>query len=151
MRAIIDTNVFVSGIFFHGPPYAILDAWRDGRLKLIVSPAMRMFRRTFTHGRISEICAYSARGTRPVCAHLRGAHPPLPASLTLHRPGHPGASASRQYGHSRTLKGCNNPAQGKTLGSGRAPIRSVVQATASTWTSFSRRSPIVSIWTSRSK
>ena len=41
MRAIIDTNVFVSGIFFHGPPYAILDAWRDGRLKLIVSPAGR--------------------------------------------------------------------------------------------------------------
>ncbi len=40
MRAVIDTNVFVSGVFFAGPPYAILDAWRNGRLALIVSPAI---------------------------------------------------------------------------------------------------------------
>jgi len=38
MRAIVDTNVFVSGIFFSGPPYAILDAWSNGDLTLIVSP-----------------------------------------------------------------------------------------------------------------
>ena len=40
MRSIIDTNVFVSGIFFSGPPYTILDAWRNGELELIVSPAI---------------------------------------------------------------------------------------------------------------
>jgi uncharacterized protein len=40
MRAIIDTNVFVSGVFFSGPPYSILDAWRDGRLTLVVSPSI---------------------------------------------------------------------------------------------------------------
>ncbi len=41
MRAVIvDTNVFVSGIFFSGPPHAILDAWRQGTLTLVVSPAI---------------------------------------------------------------------------------------------------------------
>ena len=38
MRIILDTNVFVSGIFFSGPPYQILKAWRDGKVKLVVSP-----------------------------------------------------------------------------------------------------------------
>lgn len=38
MRVILDTNVFVSGVFFSGPPYEILDAWRHGRLTLVVSP-----------------------------------------------------------------------------------------------------------------
>lgn len=37
MKVILDTNVFVSGIFFSGPPYQILDAWRDERFRLIVS------------------------------------------------------------------------------------------------------------------
>ena len=38
MRIILDTNVFVSGIFFTGPPHRILEAWRDGKLKLVISP-----------------------------------------------------------------------------------------------------------------
>ena len=38
MRVVLDTNVFVSGVFFSGPPYEILKAWRDKKLKLIVSP-----------------------------------------------------------------------------------------------------------------
>lgn len=37
MKVILDTNVFVSGVFFTGPPYWILNAWRDGRLKLVLS------------------------------------------------------------------------------------------------------------------
>lgn len=37
MRVILDTNVFVSGIFFNGPPHQILKAWRDGKLKLVIS------------------------------------------------------------------------------------------------------------------
>jgi putative PIN family toxin of toxin-antitoxin system len=41
MKAVIvDTNVFVSGIFFSGPPHTILDAWRHGKLTLVVSPAI---------------------------------------------------------------------------------------------------------------
>lgn len=38
MRVILDTNVFVSGVFFTGPPYQILKAWHDGKLKLVISP-----------------------------------------------------------------------------------------------------------------
>ena len=38
MRLIVDTNVFVSGIFFSGPPFKILDSWRHGRVSLVISP-----------------------------------------------------------------------------------------------------------------
>ena len=40
MRIVLDTNVFVSGIFFSGPPYQILRAWRDGSIRLAYSPAI---------------------------------------------------------------------------------------------------------------
>ena len=33
----MDTNVFVSGVFFSGPPYQILKAWQLGEFELIVS------------------------------------------------------------------------------------------------------------------
>ena len=38
MRIVLDTNVFISGIYFGGPPYEILNAWRQGRIQLLVSP-----------------------------------------------------------------------------------------------------------------
>ena len=38
MKVILDTNVFISGVFFTGPPYQILAAWRDGKLQLVISP-----------------------------------------------------------------------------------------------------------------
>ena len=37
MRVIIDTNVFISGIFFKGIPYEILKAWRDRKIELVIS------------------------------------------------------------------------------------------------------------------
>ncbi len=36
MRIVLDTNVLMSGIFFSGPPYRILQAWRDERVQLAV-------------------------------------------------------------------------------------------------------------------
>ena|GEM_PF-6115011 len=36
MRVVLDTNVVVSGIFFSGPPLTILEAWRDGRIELVL-------------------------------------------------------------------------------------------------------------------
>lgn len=36
----LDTNVLVSGIFFSGPPSEILKAWRDGDVKLTLTPAI---------------------------------------------------------------------------------------------------------------
>lgn len=38
MKIVLDTNVFLSGIFFSGPPYLILKAWDDGALDLVYSP-----------------------------------------------------------------------------------------------------------------
>jgi putative PIN family toxin of toxin-antitoxin system len=40
MKVIVDTNVLVSGIFFSGPPYEILNAWRDKKLQLVISPTI---------------------------------------------------------------------------------------------------------------
>lgn len=38
MRIVIDTNVLISAIFFKGKPDIILDAWRTGKLTIILSP-----------------------------------------------------------------------------------------------------------------
>lgn len=37
MKVILDTNVFISGVFFGGPPYQILSAWRDRKIRLVMS------------------------------------------------------------------------------------------------------------------
>lgn len=37
MRIVLDTNVFISGVFFSGPPYQILNAWRDGKVNIVLS------------------------------------------------------------------------------------------------------------------
>ncbi|MBP9145752.1 MAG: putative toxin-antitoxin system toxin component, PIN family [Thermoanaerobaculia bacterium] len=37
MRIVLDTNVFVSAVFFGGLPGRILEAWRDGRVQLVLS------------------------------------------------------------------------------------------------------------------
>ncbi|MBM4308165.1 MAG: putative toxin-antitoxin system toxin component, PIN family [Deltaproteobacteria bacterium] len=38
MKVVLDTNVFVSGVFFGGPPRKILEAWRDDKIQLLLSP-----------------------------------------------------------------------------------------------------------------
>jgi uncharacterized protein len=38
VNLVLDTNVFISGVFFTGPPFKILQAWRDRELELVVSP-----------------------------------------------------------------------------------------------------------------
>lgn len=40
MRIVIDTNVFVSGVFFTGVPYEILNAWRHRRVQIVASPSI---------------------------------------------------------------------------------------------------------------
>jgi putative PIN family toxin of toxin-antitoxin system len=45
MRVVLDTNVFVSGIFFAGPPYQILKAWQEERLDIVASsPILEEYR-----------------------------------------------------------------------------------------------------------
>lgn len=46
MRLVLDTNVFVSGIFFAGPPARILNAWKDGNVTVVLSaPILEEYRR----------------------------------------------------------------------------------------------------------
>jgi len=37
LKIVLDTNVFISGVFFTGPPFKILEAWRDDKLKIVIS------------------------------------------------------------------------------------------------------------------
>jgi uncharacterized protein len=38
IKAILDTNVFISGVFWKGPPFEILKAWQKRRFRLAISP-----------------------------------------------------------------------------------------------------------------
>ena len=40
MKVVVDTNVFLSGVYFAGPPYEILDAWRHGKIEIVISAAI---------------------------------------------------------------------------------------------------------------
>jgi len=37
VKVVLDTKVFVSGVFFGGPPGRVLEAWRDGRAEVVLS------------------------------------------------------------------------------------------------------------------
>jgi putative PIN family toxin of toxin-antitoxin system len=37
LKVVMDTNVFISGVFFSGPPFRILQAWQSGDFELVVS------------------------------------------------------------------------------------------------------------------
>lgn len=37
MRIVLDTNVFISGVFFSGPPFQIMQAWRDHKIRIALS------------------------------------------------------------------------------------------------------------------
>ena|SRR5215211_561700 len=37
LKVVMDTNVFISGVFFSGPPYRILSVWQSGEFELAVS------------------------------------------------------------------------------------------------------------------
>jgi predicted nucleic acid-binding protein len=40
VRAVIDTNVLLAGLFWHGTPHALIEYVRNGTLTLISSPAL---------------------------------------------------------------------------------------------------------------
>ena len=37
MKIVLDTNVLISGIFFSGPPWQILESWKDGIITIAMS------------------------------------------------------------------------------------------------------------------
>ena len=47
MRAVLDTNVVMSAIFFGGVPFDVLNAWHNGEFELVVSEAVMVEYRHF--------------------------------------------------------------------------------------------------------
>jgi putative PIN family toxin of toxin-antitoxin system len=83
VKAVLDTNVFISGVFFSGPPYQILEAWRDGKIQLVVSPDI-----LDEYRRVGEILAEDHPGIefKPMLDYMIQnaeiyAAPPLPATV----------------------------------------------------------------------
>lgn len=37
MKIVLDTNVFISGIFFSGPPFQIVQAWQEKKIQFVLS------------------------------------------------------------------------------------------------------------------
>jgi hypothetical protein len=52
VKVILETNVFVSGVFFSGAPYPILQAWQEAKIELVVSPDI-----LDEYGRVGKILA----------------------------------------------------------------------------------------------
>ena len=40
MRAVIDTNVLISGLLWNGVPHALMEHVREGALEIVISPAL---------------------------------------------------------------------------------------------------------------
>ncbi len=55
-RAVLDTNVIVSGLGWPGPPATILDAASDGRLVLVTSaPLLAELRRVLAYPKLAKV------------------------------------------------------------------------------------------------
>jgi len=57
MRVVVEANVLVSGVFFGGMPSRVLEAWRDGKFDLVVSPEILE-----DYGRVGEKLAAQFTG-----------------------------------------------------------------------------------------
>jgi putative PIN family toxin of toxin-antitoxin system len=67
VRIVLDTNVLVSAVFFGGVPGRILEAWRDGRLQLVLSPAI-----LYEYQRVGQVLSaqYAGVDLEPILALL---------------------------------------------------------------------------------
>jgi uncharacterized protein len=61
-RAVLDTNILVSGLGWGGHPAAILDAVSDGRVVLITSaPLLDELRRVLAYPKLAKVVSDAAR------------------------------------------------------------------------------------------
>jgi len=67
VKVVLDTNVFVSGVFFNGPPFSILQAWRAGKIQLVISAEILE-----EYRRVGEILAgeHPAIDLRPILDYV---------------------------------------------------------------------------------
>jgi len=78
IKAVLDTNVVISGIFWKGTPFEILKAWQEQRFHLVISgPILREYRRVLAEmasERTSPVQAGNRHLQRRFSARTRRSH-----------------------------------------------------------------------------
>jgi len=88
VRAVVDTNVLLSGLFWRGAPHALLEQARDGALTLISSPSLLAeFAEVINRPKFRAILDRSNTDPEQTLAALRQLveiidPPPLPAPVS---------------------------------------------------------------------
>lgn len=88
MRAVIDTNVLISGLLWRGPPHALIEHLRTGALTLISSSALLTeFSEVLSRPKFQEILLRSAVRPNDLSAELRRLAeifdpPPMPTRIS---------------------------------------------------------------------
>jgi putative PIN family toxin of toxin-antitoxin system len=83
---VIDTNVLLSGLLWHGPPHALLVRARDGAVDLVLSPALiEELAEVLARPKFADILARTSRTPERILAELRR-FVDVVAALPLPRP-----------------------------------------------------------------
>jgi putative PIN family toxin of toxin-antitoxin system len=88
VRAVIDTNVLVSGLLWRGPPHTLIEHVRNGTLSLISSPALLAeFAEVIDRPKFQKILTRANIRADEIVADLRRLAeiidpPPLPAPVS---------------------------------------------------------------------
>ncbi len=86
MLLVIDTNVLLSGLLWHGPPHALLVRARDGAVDLVLSPALiEELAEVLARPKFADILARTSRTPERILAELRR-FVDVVAALPLPRP-----------------------------------------------------------------
>ena len=87
MLLVIDTNVLLSGLLWHGPPHVLLEKAREGAVDLVLSPALiEELGDVIARPKFSDILSRTSRTPARILAELRTfvdfvAAPPLPQPI----------------------------------------------------------------------
>lgn len=86
-RAVIDTNTWISGLLWRGPPHAVVQLVLNGQLRACTSSRLLSeFERVLQYARIAKVLQVRGIGAAELAAQLRllcdlVESPPLPAAV----------------------------------------------------------------------
>jgi putative PIN family toxin of toxin-antitoxin system len=86
VRVVLDTNVLLAGLFWHGPPHALLEKVRSGELTMLCSPELlNELAEVLARPKFRSILARSKSSREDLVAEVRElgeviTPPPLPDS-----------------------------------------------------------------------
>ena len=85
IKAVIDTNVFVSGFLGKGPPHKILEAWSQAKFKLVVSSEIVLEYEAVLNKLLDHNPLLVVRTIESIRLHAEYAQPDLIPPLPLSR------------------------------------------------------------------